>query len=117
MLLSKSCVIGIADMSAKIGDFWFILQCIPQRGFGSDNFVHLERSIVYTVSQSADPNPFRVTHCINIVSFTNLFKESVKKGVRVFDLLLFLARYSSKENSQVVASKERWPGDLLPETL
>ena len=32
-----------------------------------------------------------------------------------FDLLL--AKYSSKENSQVVASKERCPGDLLPETF
>ena len=34
----------------------------------------------------------------------------------VFELLLFLAKYSSSENSHVVASKERWPGDLLPQT-
>ena len=34
-----------------------------------------------------------------------------------FDLLLLLAKYSSKENSQVVASKERLPGDLQSETL
>ena len=34
----------------------------------------------------------------------------------VFDFLL-LAKYSSKEYSQTVASKECWPGDLLPEIL
>ena len=34
-----------------------------------------------------------------------------------FDFLFFLAKYSSQENSQAVASKECWPGDLLPETL
>ena len=35
----------------------------------------------------------------------------------VFDLLLFIVKHSSKENSQVVASKERWSGDLLIETF
>ena len=39
------------------------------------------------------------------------------KRLMAFDLLLLLAKYSSKENSQVVASKERWPGDLQSETL
>ena len=42
-------------------------------------------------------------------------KSTVERLV-VLDLLLFLlAKYSSKENSQVVASKKRLPGDLLPE--
>ena len=35
----------------------------------------------------------------------------------VFDLLFFLSKYSEKDNSQVVPSKKRWPGDLMPETL
>ena len=44
--------------------------------------------------------------------------ERTVERLMVFDLLLLLyAKYSSKENSQVVASKERWPGDLLPEIL
>ena len=39
------------------------------------------------------------------------------ESLMVFDFLFFIAEYSSQENSQAVASKECWPGDLLPETL
>ena len=31
-----------------------------------------------------------------------------------FDVCVPLAKYSSNENSQVVAFKAQWPGDLLP---
>ena len=43
--------------------------------------------------------------------------ESTVKRLMVFDLLLLLAKYSSKEKSQVADSTERWLGDLLPEIL
>ena len=43
--------------------------------------------------------------------------ESTSKKVDGFYLLLFLVKYSPKENSQVVVSKERWPGDLLTEAI
>ena len=48
----------------------------------------------------------------------NVQHESVisVERIMVFYLLL-LAEYASKEISQIVASKERWQGDLLPETL
>ena len=39
------------------------------------------------------------------------------ESLMVFDFLFLLAKFSSKENSQAVAFKECWPGDLLPETL
>ena len=46
-----------------------------------------------------------------------ILKVSTVESLMVLNLLLLLAKYSSKENSQVVASKERWPGDVLPEIL
>ena len=47
----------------------------------------------------------------------NCLVYEAHKGLMVFELLLFLAKYSSKKNYQVVASKKRWPGDFLSETL
>ena len=51
----------------------------------------------------------------NKIYNTALVSEARQKKILwflSFDLLLFLAKYSSKENFQ-----ERWPGDLLHETL
>ena len=52
-----------------------------------------------------------------IGDFHQVRTESTVERLVVLDLLLLLAKYSSKENSQVVDNKERWLGDLLPEVL
>ena len=38
-----------------------MIQAVPRKGFGSAHCVQRDRCIVYIVSQSADPNPFRGT--------------------------------------------------------
>ena len=47
-----------------------------------------------------------------IGDFHQVRTESTVERLVVLDLLLLLAKYSSKENSQVVDPKERWLGDL-----
>ena len=42
----------------------FIIQFEPRKGFESAVCVKCDRNIVYIMTHSVDPNPFRRSHCI-----------------------------------------------------